>query len=295
MPKPVATGAGVTKKPNPFDTIPQMKTARANYQPGILYFYHSDKKSYLAKACSKLNGSVFVDKEVVKQSKKFLCIASDFRYLHKSLRIQFKVKIVPTVVFIDAFSNVLYTLRGGRQTPATFAKFMKKARKSNEKAVNEYKKKMADLEEQFQKADTLLDEGNFEDARGLLEKMTKNKMNADIAEGALARLDEIKMGELFNEGVKALEEKNYDLALARLKGVAESAVENRWASRAWDLSRTIPAAKLYTKALAEIEAGKNYEAMQILQRVTMMEDAGHYAQLATKKIGELKAAWSSRK
>ncbi|MHC4780792.1 MAG: hypothetical protein ACYTFG_19650, partial [Planctomycetota bacterium] len=116
----------------------------------------------------------------------------------------------------------------------------------------------------------------------------------DIAEGAKARLAEIEMGLLFQEGVKALEAKDFDLALTKLKGVANSEVDNRWASRAWDLSRTIPAAKLYTKALAEVEAGKNYEAMQILQKVVDMEDAGHYATLAAKKIQELKNAWRNR-
>ncbi|MHC4600071.1 MAG: hypothetical protein ACYS47_13800, partial [Planctomycetota bacterium] len=137
VPKPVQTGASATRKPNPFDTIPHMKTARANYWPVMLYFYHSDTKNYLAKACSKLNGSVFVDKNVVKQSKKFLCLAADFRYLHKTLQIQFKIKIVPTVIFTDAFGNVAYTLRGGHQTPRGFERFMTKARKLNEKAVNE--------------------------------------------------------------------------------------------------------------------------------------------------------------
>ena len=83
-------------------------------------------------------------------------------------------------------------------------------------------------------------------------------------------------------------------AAQRIWKKAESEIDNRWASRAWDVSRTIPAAKIYHKALGEIEAGKNYEAMQLLQKVTMMEDAGHYATLAAKKIEELKAAWRKR-
>ncbi|MHC4598963.1 MAG: hypothetical protein ACYS47_08160, partial [Planctomycetota bacterium] len=160
--------------------------------------------------------------------------------------------------------------------------------------VNEYKAKMEALQKEFEKADALLDKGKFEDATKLLEKMTKNKLNPDIADGALARIEEIKMGKLFMEGVKALEEKNFDLAQVRLTAVADSEIDNRWASRAWDLAKTIPAAKLYNEGVALADAGKNYEAMQMLQKVVAMEDAGHYGKLAAKKIQELKNAWRNR-
>jgi outer membrane protein assembly factor BamD (BamD/ComL family) len=58
--------------------------------------------------------------------------------------------------------------------------------------------------------------------------------------------------------------------------------------------KTIPAAKLYKEALAHIEAGKNYEAMQALQKIASMEDAGHYAKLAREKLEEMKKNWRKR-
>jgi outer membrane protein assembly factor BamD (BamD/ComL family) len=270
-----------------------MRKARENYSPVIFFVYTSKKKSYLAKACHKLNTTVFVDQKVVKLSKKFLCLATDFVHMHRTVQMQFKIRVVPTIIITDAFSNILYTLRGST-TPAAFERFMKTARKRNERAVNKYKARMASLEREFRKADALLDKGDFDAASKILDRMAKNKMDKDLAEGAKARMEEMKMGRLYIEGVKALEAKNFDLAKVKLEAVADSQIANRWSSRAWEIALTIPAAKMYHQALEELDQGKNYEAMQKLQKLTTMENAGAYAEKAQKKIEEIKRNWNKK-
>jgi hypothetical protein len=294
VPKAVPTGAKVSGTPNPFESIREMARAKARFCPVMIFFYHSDKKSYLAKGCHKMNTTVFCDTEVVKASKKFLCLAVDFRTLHKTLQIQFKVKIVPTILFTDAFSSVLYTLRGSHYPAKSFHKFMGKARKRNEKAVNAYKAKMEALQKKFESADSLLDQCKFDEATRLLEDLAKNSLDSDIAEGARARMDEIKMGRMFKEGVDAFKAENFDLALMKLKAVADSQIDNRWASRAWQIVKTIPAAKLYTQALKDVADGKNYEAMQKLQKVMALEDAGGYADMAKEKLEEIRKNWRKK-
>ena len=81
-----------------------------------------------------------------------------------------------------------------------------------------------------------------------------------------------------------------DEAEKKLRAVSRSR-SDRYADRAASILEEMPAAKLYTQALADIKAKKNYPAMQKLEQILKMEYAYEYKERAKKKLAEIKAAW----
>jgi outer membrane protein assembly factor BamD (BamD/ComL family) len=224
----------------------------------------------------------------------FFCLAIDVLKLHNSMKIRFKVKAAPTIVFTDAFGNVLTTFTNSTINSFGFKGLMDSAEKRNKAAVDAFKAKMEALKKEFDAADALINEGKFDDARKLLDKVASNGDNGELADWAKGKTAEIPMGLLFQKALKELEERQFDLAKADLEAVAQSQVENRWSSRAWGLLRAIPAAKLYYEAVADQDAGRGADAMDKFSKVMEMEDAGEYAGLSHKKIEEIKSAWGKK-
>jgi tetratricopeptide (TPR) repeat protein len=293
QPKAQTTGVQSFAEPKPFDAISEMARARREFKPVMIFFYCGDKKNAMAAGCSALNNKVFADESIVKKSAGFLCIAIDFLKLHNSLKIQFKVKTAPTIFFTDAFGDVLMTFTNSTINAVGFKGLMDSIEKRNKAAVNDFKAKMEALKKDFDAADALLNEFKFDDAKKLLDKVAGGD-NAELAAWAKSKAAEIPMGQLFQKGLKELEERQFDLAKSDLEAVAQSQIENRWSSRAWGLIRAIPAAKLYYEAVADKDAGKGSDAMDKFSKVMEMEDAGEYAGLAAKKIEEIKAAWGKK-
>ncbi len=301
-PKPVITGEG--EKPKtvlPHEHIVEFKAARDKFLPVIFYFYCSDKTLQEAKYCHKLNAKVFTADEVVLNSKKFVCFAIDTVKLHKTIAGSFKVTQAPLMIFTDCFGNFMQRLPDCySMSPAAFEKIMVASVKKNEAAVKKYeaeltreKKAIETLKADFDKADKLMDEGKFEEAKAAYQKIAANNLDKNMAEYAGIRLTEIGMGVLYFEAVKALEEGKYDDAEKKLAAVAKSR-SDRYADKAAGLLEELPAARLYREAMDEMKAGKNFEAMQKLEKLLEMENASSYKERANKALQEIKEAWNKK-
>lgn len=306
-PRAVITGEGENEKrrrriPATEYILEFESKVTAKFLPAMIYFYSSDfKNKREVKLCHRLNAKVYTADGVVKASRKFACIAIDFTKLKKSLRIVFRVRSAPTVIFYDCFGNELS--RHGNpyaMSPATYQRLMLKVLKRNEYTVRKHKKKLAeqkkagkDLQSLFEKADALMEKGEFDDARALYERVAANDIDEDLAEWARLRIEEIGIGVLYFQGLKALDAKDYGQAEKKLLAVARSG-SRRYADLASNLLEELPAARLFHEALADYEAGKNYPAMQKLQKVLSMENAGRFREKARQKLQEIKDAWNKK-
>jgi outer membrane protein assembly factor BamD (BamD/ComL family) len=239
----------------------------------------------------------------VKSSKKFVCFAIDTYKMHKTVKIVFKVRSSPRLIFMDCFGNFLNTLSSSAysMSPAAFEKIMKRALKRNAYAVKKYKaeeqrrkKKVEDIKAEFAAADKLMDQGKFDEAKAAYEKLSKNTIDKDIAEWADLRIKEIGIGMMLFEAKKLLDEGNFEEAEKKLRAVSR-ARSDRYSDKAAYLLEELPAAKLYNEACADMKAGKNYQAMQKLQKILQMEYVYEYKKKAEAKLKEIKDAWGKKK
>jgi tetratricopeptide (TPR) repeat protein len=302
-PKPVITGEGEkTKAPLlPHENLPEFKLARDKFMPAIIYFYCSDKNLQEAKYCHKLNAKVFTADEVVNNSKKFVCFAIDTVKLHKTIASAFAVRSAPLMIIMDCFGNTLNRLPDCQSmSPAALEKIMVAAIKKNLQAVKKFdaeaarkKAELEALQDEFDKADKLMDQGKFNEAKAVYQKISENKINKDLADYAGLRIIEIGMGVTYFEAMKALDEGRFDDAEAKLRAVAKSR-SDRYSDKAAALLEEFPAARLYREALDLLKVEKNFEAMQKLEKILELDGAEAYKEKANLKLKEIKESWNKK-
>jgi tetratricopeptide (TPR) repeat protein len=301
-PRVVISGSGVKEKKKkriqPFEYIFEFSKAREKSLPVIVYFYCGNKKLREAKYCHKLNAKVFTSDAVVKESRKFLCIAIETVKLHKTIKLAFRAKRTPLIIFMDCYGKVIsrhascYSM-----SPATFEKNMKRVRRRNDLAVKKQKiivarqKKAAEkIKADFDEADKLMDKGCFEKAKAIFEKISTNQLDKDLADWAKLRIQEIGTGVVYFEAVKAYEAGLFDDAEKKLHAVARSNSE-RYANRAANLLDELPAARLFREAENDKKAGRNYPAMQKLEKIIALDSAGRYRDKARRMLRKLGACF----
>jgi len=299
----VITGPGEkkTKRIEPFEYIFEFSKAREKSLPVMVYFYCGNKKLREAKYCHKLNAKVFTSDAVVKESRKFLCIAIEAVKLHKTIKLAFRATRTPLIIFMDCYGRIIsrhascYSM-----SPATFEKKMRRVRKRNDLAVKKQKivvarrkKETEKIKADFDEADKLMDKGFFDKAKAIFEKISANQLDKDLADWAKLRIQEIGTGVVYFEAVKAFEAGLFDDAEKKLHAVARSDSE-RYANRAANLLDELPAARLFHGAKADKKAGRNYPAMQKLEKIIALEGAGRYREKARRMLRDIRSAWGKK-
>lgn len=115
--------------------------ARASGKP-VMFYVHGNCTGKADVACKTMVNLVLRQKPIVNLSKKFHPVEIDASKLDSSIRKRYKLKVSPSVVFVDHRGKVMTAL-AGKRSPKQLAAVMKAVVAKNAKTLKSVKKKAA--------------------------------------------------------------------------------------------------------------------------------------------------------